>query len=66
MPRQSKQDIKPEAKLVREEVNGEAYDVLYINEKEIVAFHLKNIELLKMEHTNQSMLEAVRLLLTNA
>jgi hypothetical protein len=64
MPRQKVEEVKAEAKLVREEVNGDPYDVLYINGLEIVAFHLKNIELLKMEHTNESMLESVKQLLS--
>jgi hypothetical protein len=64
MPRQREELQKTEATLVREEVNGDPYDVLYINGKEIVAFHLKNIEYLKLEHTNQSMLEAVTQLLS--
>lgn len=63
MPRQKEQETRAEAKLEREEVNGDPYDVLYVNGKEILAFHLKNIELLKMEHTNQTILEAVQELL---
>jgi hypothetical protein len=63
MPRQKDQDIKPEARLTREEVNGDPYDVLYINDKEILAFHLKNIESLKVEHNNRTILEVVKQLL---
>ena len=63
MPRQALNTTKAEATLVREEVHGEPYDVLYINGKEIVAFHLNNIEALKVEHTPKTMLEAVTLLL---
>ena len=60
MPRQKLEETKAEATLIREEVNGDSYDVLYINGKEIVAFHLKHIEELKLEHTNETMLEAVQ------
>lgn len=63
MPRQKAEESKAEAKLVREEANGDPYDVLYVDGLEIVAFHLKNIETLKMEHTNQTMLKALEMLL---
>lgn len=59
MPRQKEQEVKAEARLEREEVNGDPYDVLYVNDKEILAFHLNNIEKLKMEHDNNTILQAV-------
>jgi hypothetical protein len=63
MPRQKNQEVRSEARLVREEVNGDPFDVLYINDKEIVAFHLNNIEALKLEHNNQTILQTVEQLL---
>lgn len=59
MPRQEnkKQVI---ARLEREDVNGETFDVFYVDDKEIVAFHVDNIDSLKLEHTNDTMLELIQ------
>lgn len=62
MPRQEKN--KPVQKTVkvaveREYVDQETFDVLRIDGKEIVAFHVTNIDALGLEHTNQTMSDAV-------
>jgi hypothetical protein len=58
MPRQaSKKQI--EVRLEKEIVNDETFDVLYIDNREIVAFHLKNIETLNLEHNSETMLNLI-------
>jgi translation elongation factor P/translation initiation factor 5A len=59
MPRQSNMK-QVEAKLEKEVVDGKTYDVLYVDGKEIIAFDLENIEKLNMEHSIDTMLEAIQ------
>lgn len=59
MPRQENQN-KVEVRLERENVNGDPYDVLYIDNKEIVAFHLKNIDFLQLKHNSDEMVKLIQ------
>lgn len=59
MPRQEKQE-KIEVRLECVDVGGDPYDVLYIDNKEIVAFHLSNIDKLRLEHTPATMVELIQ------
>ena len=65
MPRQESQN-KIEVRLDRENVNGDAFDVLYIDKKEVVAFHLKNIESLNLQHTPDEMIKMIQEYFKNA
>lgn len=59
MPRQEKQK-QVEVKLDKVIVDDTTYDVLYIDGKEIVAFHLDNIEKLNLVHTPDTMIELIQ------
>ena len=48
---------KIEVRLEREIHGEETFDVLYIDTNEIASFHLKNIEDLKLIHTNETILK---------
>jgi hypothetical protein len=50
---------KVEVKLEREAHGDDTYDVLYIDNKEIVSFHLTNIDELKLVHANETMLKFI-------
>jgi len=56
MPRQENKK-RIEVRLEKEIVDDLTYDVLYIDNKEIVAFHLENIEKLNLEHNNATILQ---------
>lgn len=48
-----------EVRLERESHGDETFDVLYMDKKEIASFHLKNIEDLKLVHTNETILKFI-------
>jgi hypothetical protein len=53
-----------EVKLERLDSGDSTYDVVYINEEEIVAFNVTNIDGLSLEHSRQQMSDAITNYLT--